>query len=185
MSEGSKFAPIAAVNVIAKEAENPAKVIIGSLDGGPSVEAQFNPKELEVTRSVPWSKTNEANKSNSKQKQTQGIHLEFTGAEGRSLTLELLFDGYEPTGGRSVDVVQKIKDLETLASVREPGSKKEELKRPHRCVLVWGSVLPRFNCVIESLATKYTMFSPAGVPLRATCTVKLKEADVVSTAKKK
>lgn len=184
MSDGSKFAPIAKVSVAAKDAKAPAKVIIGSLDGGPSVEAQFNPKELEVTRNVPWSKTNEANKSNSKQKQTQGIHLEFTGAEGRSLTLELLFDNYEG-GPRGVSVVEQIKALETLASVREPGSKKEELKRPHRCVLVWGEVLPRFNCVIESLATKYTMFSPTGVPLRATCTVKLKEADVVSTAKKK
>jgi hypothetical protein len=184
MSDGSKFAPIAKVSVMAKDAKAPAKVIIGSLDGGPSVEAQFNPKELEVTRSVPWSKTNEANKSNSKQKETQGIHLEFTGAEGRSLTLELLFDNYEG-GARGVSVVNQVQALETLASVREPGSKKEELKRPHRCVLVWGAVLPRFNCVIESLSTKYTMFSPEGVPLRATCTVKLKEADVVSTAKKK
>jgi len=43
--------------------------------------------------------------------------------------------------------------------------------------------VPNFNCVIESISTKYTMFSSEGAPLRATCTVKLKEADVVARAK--
>ena len=78
-----------------------------------------------------------------------------------------------------------VADLETLASVRVPGSKKEDERRPHRCVVAWGEVLSEFRCVIESLSTKYTMFSPEGKPLRATCVVKLKEADVVSMAKKK
>jgi len=39
--------------------------------------------------------------------------------------------------------------------------------------------------VIESLSTKYMMFDDGGNPLRATCTVKLKEADVVSMGKAK
>ena len=61
---------------------------------------------------------------------------------------------------------------------------KEEERRPHHCIVTWGDGgLPRFDCVIESLSIKYTMFSEAGIPLRATCTVKLKEADVVSKAK--
>ncbi len=164
------------------------KISIGSLDGGPKVEAQFNPKELEISKSVPWSKVNEANKSNGKSTQDQGIHLEFTGAEGRSISVELLFDGYEKSNNRSVNVSDRVRDLETLASVRVPGSKKEDERRPHRCVVTWGGeggVLNDFRCVIESLSTKYTMFSPDGKPLRATCVVKLKEADVVSMAKKK
>ena len=32
------------------------KISIGSLDGGPKVYAQYNPKELEISKSVPWSK---------------------------------------------------------------------------------------------------------------------------------
>jgi hypothetical protein len=163
-----------------------AKISIGSLDGGPKVEAQYNPKELEIQKTVPWSKVNEANKSNGKSTQDQGIHLEFTGAEGRSISVELLFDGYEKdAGGRGVDVSKCVSDLETLASVRVPGSKKEDERRPHRCVVTWGTVLSEFRCVIDSLSTKYTMFSPEGKPLRATCVVKLKEADVVSMGKKK
>ena len=34
--------------------------------------------------------------------------------------------------------------------------------------------------MIESLSTKLTMFAPNGTPLRATCTVKLKEVHVLA-----
>ena len=151
------------------------KITIGSLDDKSiTVKAQYNPKELQVDMSVPWSKVNQANNSN-----TQGIHLEFTGAEGRSITVELLFDGFET----NQSVAPQVKALETLASVWKPDSKKEDERRPHRCVATWGKTVDSFRCVIESLSTKYTMFSDDGIPLRATCTVKLKEANVVSMAK--
>jgi hypothetical protein len=163
---------------------NATKIFIRSLDTGLTVTAQYNPKELQIDKSVPWSKVNEANKSNAKSTSTQGIHLEFTGAEGRSLSVELLFDAVEG-GNRSVDVAQNVSDLETLASVIEPGSPQEDKRRPHRCVCTWGTTLDSFRCVIESLSTKYTMFDTDGTPLRATCTVKLKEADVVSMGKGK
>ncbi|HUJ61582.1 MAG TPA: hypothetical protein VLX92_23920 [Kofleriaceae bacterium] len=150
------------------------KISIGSLDDTSiGVTAQYNPKELQVDLTVPWSKVNQANNSN-----TQGIHLEFTGAEGREVTVELLFDGYE----QGASVADQVGALQTLASVWKPDSKKENERRPHRCIAKWGSTLSSFRCVIESLSTKYTMFSDKGVPLRATCTVKLKEADVVSMA---
>jgi hypothetical protein len=106
--------------------------------------------------------------------------LEFTGAEGRSLTLELLFDAFEGKGSpRSVDVQGNVAKLEKLAAVRDPTSKDDMKRRPHHCVVVWDNVLPRFECVIENLSTKYSMFDSDGTPLRATCTVKLKEAKIV------
>jgi hypothetical protein len=64
--------------------------------------------------------------------------------------------------------------------VLDPTSPDETLRRPHMCVVTWGTTVPTFKCVIESLSVKYTMFSDQGVPLRATCTVKLKEADTVT-----
>lgn len=149
-------------------------VTIMSLDDGTTVKAQFNPKELQIDKNVPWTKVNQANQSNEK-----GIHLEFTGADGRSLSLELLFDDYE--GGGNVPLM--VANLEKLSSVWKPESQDENERRPHRCIAIWGSALKGFRCVIESLSTKYTMFSKEGAPLRATCTVKLKEADVISMAK--
>jgi hypothetical protein len=128
---------------------------------------------------VPWTKVNQANQSNDK-----GIHLEFTGAEGRSMSVELLFDGYEANGSYpGGTVLGSIQNLEKLASVIDPSSTDENKRRPHLCVVTWGAGgMPSFRCVIESLSTKYTMFSTDGAVLRATCTVKLKEADVVSMA---
>ena len=43
--------------------------------------------------------------------------------------------------------------------------------------MVWGDrgIRP-FRCVIEGLTVKYTMFDRLGMPLRASCTVKLREA---------
>jgi hypothetical protein len=148
-----------------------AKIKIASLDDGTSIEAQYNPKQLQMTKTVPWQKVNQANQANG-----QGIHLEFTGAEGREVTVELLFDGFEQQNS----IAGQVQQLETLSSVRDPTSTAEDMRRPHRCVATWGGTLPSFRCVIESLSTTYTMFGDDGTPLRATCTVTLKEADVIS-----
>jgi hypothetical protein len=159
-----------------------AKLTIGSLDEpGITVEAQYNPKELQVDQTVPWKKPDAANQTGSQQSEGGGdpIALEFTGAEGRTMSVELLFDEYEPAN-RAVDVAGRIAALETLARVRDPKSTDEKKRRPHQCVVAWGGRgLPSFKCVIESLSTKYMMFSSDGKPLRATCTVKLKEAHAV------
>jgi hypothetical protein len=153
----------------------PGVVSISSADDtGLRVDAQYNPKELQIDKSVPWQKNPQSNKSPQK-----GIQLEFTGAEGRTMSLELLFDGVEKK--QSVD--KYIKDLNTMTTVLDASSSDENKRRPHRCIVTWGSTIPSFRCVIESLSVKYTMFSDEGVPLRATCTVKLKEADLVAMAK--
>ena len=110
------------------------KLTILSLDTSIQVEAQYNPKELQIDKSIPWSKVNQANQSNEK-----GIHLEFTGAEGRTMTVELLFDGYETEGNTKKGAVKDlIATLETLASVLDPESKDENRRRPHRCSVSWG-----------------------------------------------
>jgi hypothetical protein len=138
---------------------------------GPVVEAQYNPKELQIDKTVPWQKNPQANKSPEK-----GIQLEFTGAEGRTMSVELLFDGYET----NESVAPKIDALNKMCSPVVAGSSNENERRPYMCLVKWGTTIPTFKCVIESLSTKYTMFSDDGVPLRATCTVKLKEADTVT-----
>jgi len=167
---GSGNGPTGVITIAAKEPD------------GPVVTAQYNPKELQIDKSVPWQKNPQANKSPEK-----GIQLEFTGAEGRTMSVELLFDGYETGGlvpdGKGKSVAEKIKDLNTMASPVKAGSKNENERRPYMCLVTWGTTIPTFRCVIESLSTKYTMFSDDGVPLRATCTVKFKEADTVTMHK--
>ena len=61
-----------------------AKLRITALDGehqGEVLDAQFNPKEIEVDRTIPWLH--------------QGPALLFLGTEPAQMSFELLFDGVE------------------------------------------------------------------------------------------
>jgi hypothetical protein len=170
-----------------------AKLCIGSLDPGfqgLQVRAQYNPKELQIDRSLTW----EEHKGRNNQSQNNDVSsprvegsdqsdLEFKGAGPRSMTVEMLFDRYEE--GESVE--PDILVLEELAAVQvsEATARDEVKKRPHHCVVTWGNSpdgMRPFRCVIESLAVKYTMWDRAGTPVRATCTVKLKEAQKMAHA---
>jgi len=165
-----------------------AKLWIGSLDDPiKQVRAQYNPKELQIDKSIPWGehKPNDGSsgqKSKKKQQQVSQADLEFKGAPTRSMTVELLFDGYE----EAESVEPDIRLLEELSSVQDAPANQPDLRRPHHCVVAWGpsqeSMRP-FRCVIESLSVKYTMWDRNGTPLRATCTVKLKEAQVMNSSK--
>ena len=158
------------------------KLHIGSID--PDVEAdvvaQYNPKELSVDKKVPWSKHSYTNKGNDLASKGRGhIAYEFTGSEGRTVSVELLFDAFGSTP--PVDVAEEVAKLELLAAVKDPSSPDEDKRRPPLCLIVWSDTLPSFKCVITQLTTKYTMFDSTGKPLRATCTVQLQEADSLST----
>ena len=147
-------------------------VSIGSIDSpGLKVHAQYNPKELEISKTIPWQKHSKAN--------SDGMQQEFTGAEPRTMSLELLFDGFE----KNQSISGMVAKLEKMASVRNEKGKDDE-RRPHHCVVVWGTVIGgsdnRFQCVINSVTTKYTMFHKEGYPLRATVVLKLTEAHRVS-----
>lgn len=149
-----------------------AKLKIIGLEGsrdGKTVQAQFNPKELQVDKSVPWQKQKKAKNP---------ADLEFTGGEPKTMTVELMFDGYEQ--GSQSTVQSSVDTLLLLAEVDEG------LKRPSKVKVIWGDQgkLPPFEGVIESISTKYTMFSPDGVVLRATCNLKLKQAADLKVGKK-
>jgi hypothetical protein len=58
----------------------------------------------------------------------------------------------------------------------------EDEKRPAQVMIQWGT-LPEFEGVLESVSVKYTMFSDKGFPVRATSSVKFKEADRLSFKK--
>jgi len=160
----------------------PFSVTIISLDTEDQVTAQYNPKELAVDKAVAWQKKDD--KTNTSDLPV----LEFSGGQGRSMSVELLFDGFEEdTDVHSTYVATLLK----LASIIDPKGDAQK-KRPHLVKVIWGGAtgekktkaskgtLPEFSGVIESLNTKYTMFSGDGKPVRATCTVKLKEANQAS-----
>jgi hypothetical protein len=150
-----------------------SKLVIGSLDDlDLEVRAQYNPAQIDLSKHTTW-------------KEHEGIQgrtridvdvLDFEyGGTGRTMKLELVFDQYEE--GKSIQ--PKVTALQLLASPRNEDSTKDNDRRPHLCVVVWNvQGIPRFECVIETVDVKYSMFSADGLPLRATCTISLRESRI-------
>jgi hypothetical protein len=166
----------------------PAKLTIGSLDDEKlNVIAQYNPAQIEHSRTTGW-KPNGTDKPEARREKKSSRDVEFTGGDGRMFSLELLFDGFE----QNRSVRRQVDDLDAMARPRVADSDDEELRRPHQCVIVWGDQggkdgagFPPVRCVIDSLTVKYTMFDPQGVLLRAVATLKLREANVMKDYDKK
>jgi Contractile injection system tube protein len=139
-----------------------AKLRITAVEGqhqGEVFEAQFNPKEIDLDRAIPWQQ----------QSRKGPADLEFARAEPAQMAFELLFDGAETA--KSVQP--------QLDKLREFSSVDANLHRPPKVKVSWGNtagVMPTFDGVIESIAVRYVMFAESGVPVRATVDVKLKEA---------
>jgi hypothetical protein len=156
--------PLAAVSIlviVARAAAAQEVVTIRSLESPDVFQAQFNPKELSVEQQVPWKKH--------KSTEADNPTLEFTAAEPKTLNVELTFDTFQD--GTSVQ--ELISPLEKLAAV-DPIKKRPPLVR-----FTWGSALPAFTGVIESINAKYTLFLPDGTPVRADVAVSVKEATSV------
>jgi hypothetical protein len=151
-----------------------AKLVIGSLDD-PNLEvtAQYNPSQLEIGRSVEWKHVNPDNTPDTEREESIGRDVEYTGGQGRTVSFELLLDGVEEN--RSIDGA--VEALDRMSRPRNASSKVEELRRPHQCVIAWGDRgIKPMRCVIESITTKYTVFDGYGKPMRATVSVKVREA---------
>jgi hypothetical protein len=137
-----------------------AKLRITALAGehqGEVLEAQFNPKEIEVDRTNPWLYHRLA----------PGF-LNYLGFEPARMSFELLFDGVD----QSKSVQPSLDTLHRLSSVDNA------LHSPPKVKVTWGSAtggMPTFNGVIEAVSVHYLKFAGNGVPLRATATVKVIE----------
>ena len=142
-------------------------------DQSNDVTAQYNPKEISVDKSVSWSpaKTPTGNTP----------ELQFTAGTNRGLSLELTFDGFETNTNVHTTYVDTL--VKMTAPIDE-SSNSDDKKRPPMVKVVWGDgKLPPFQGVVESVSTKYTLFMPDGTQVRATCSVKLKEASKISFKK--
>ena len=148
-----------------------AKLAIGSLDNPDiSVEAHYNPKELAAQLTVPWAAKNPSK---------DAFDIEFTGAQPKTMELEMFFDCYEGAAPDGKTVQQQLNLLEVLASPRVPDSREADELRPHFCIVTWGPEgPPALRCVIMSLATKVTMFASSGTALRAVANVKVQQVHV-------
>jgi nucleoid-associated protein YgaU len=155
-----------------------AKLTIQRLDPrkrplGDPLPVQFNPTEFTLTKGAQFAEL-----------PIPGLDtplVQFVNGAAETLTLELFFDSTEGgTGAGAVPVTTTLEPFYRL--VRIDG----ELHAPPVCRISWGehfpgvtggsqATAPAFDCVVQTVARQFTLFSPDGVPLRATVTLTVRE----------
>ena len=143
---------------------------------GSRVDVQFNPSELSTSKGARIAEI-----------AIPGIDspiLQFVRGENETVTLELFFDTTEDGTEANATPVTTLTN-QFYALVKMSGNE----HAPPRCRFNWGEEFPgliqqegsvsgvrkAFDCIVESIEQRFTMFSPEGIPLRATLTVSLRE----------
>ncbi|MCP4922006.1 MAG: hypothetical protein GY913_34325 [Proteobacteria bacterium] len=127
---------------------------------------QYNPKEFKVDKAVSWKEHDDQGQTNA--------GLEFQKGAPMSVSMDLYFD---TTSDSNSDVRTKwVNGLLCLTNAKvKPSEGSTDKKRPPKVKFTWGSF--EVTCVIESINVQYLMFSSDGTPVRARCSVKMKEWD--------
>ena len=110
--------------------------------------------------------------------------LQFVRGQNEKMSVDLFFDTTEFGMGPGATSVTTLTDHVYELVKIEPAR-----HAPPICSFLWNSKFPGadlssqagnqrrtdFQCVVESIKQKFTLFSPEGVPLRATLTLALRE----------
>ncbi|MCR5437776.1 MAG: LysM peptidoglycan-binding domain-containing protein [Treponema sp.] len=137
------------------------KAVITNLDTGTDIKVMFNPKEYVMEKKTPWSEVNVFG--------MDAPPVEFTMGERKRLSMELFFDTSEDKS----DVRNHTSQVEELMLVNA------QEHRPPLLRFSWGSL--SFDCVLEDLVQRFTLFDSSGIPLRAILKVVFKEYSTAAT----
>ncbi|MBZ2407174.1 LysM peptidoglycan-binding domain-containing protein [Streptomyces sp. L06] len=126
----------------------------------------FNPAQLTISRGANW-------KFTPSPAVRKGSKPEFLGPEPREMTVEVFLDSSgEPTGNTV------LKKVEALLGCCETTARSIAAKQPSPpwVVFEWGAFsTARFTAYVSSVEASYTLFGTTGVPIRATCQMRLHE----------
>lgn len=144
----------------------------GTLDS--PIEVSFNPTEFTLSKAIQTGDVN-----------IPGLDspiIQFIRGQTETLSLDLFFDSTESgMDDNAVSVTQKTDQFYQLIKIVG------KTHAPPVCLFSWGADFPgrrtsvdsqqrqAFKCIVDSVKQRFTLFSPQGVPLRATLTVSLKE----------
>jgi nucleoid-associated protein YgaU len=144
----------------------PAIIEVDAHDRGPNLPAvipvQFNPPEYTIAKAAQIAEI-----------AIPGIDapiLQFVRGQTRTLALELFFDTTRQ--GVTESAVVDVRSM--TDTVAELGRIQPNTHAPPRIRFVWGQGLS-FRAIVDNVQQKFTLFSPSGVPVRATLTMSFKE----------
>src|SRR5512137_1642944 len=133
----------------------PARMSVANVESGDSVEAQFNPNELEEALEVNWTRQTVPGLSHQP--------LQFVNTGNVKFTMELHFEAHDP----AVDLETIHRTRRFLQSLCYPRRGAENVigGGPPRALFVWPGVIS-LSCVITALSFKYARFNLDGTPIQ-------------------
>ncbi|MEV4194763.1 CIS tube protein [Streptomyces toxytricini] len=141
---------------------------LGGSPGGLIGQADFhfNPRQLQLSRSAHW-------RTEPAVAYTRGAPPKFTGVEPAQLRVDLFLDA---SGTPGSDTVRKQVELLLSCCEVTEQSAASQAPSPPWVTFSWGSFSTvRFTACVTQASATYTLFSPNGTPLRATCSLSLTE----------
>jgi contractile injection system tube protein/LysM domain-containing protein len=127
------------------------------------IKFQFNPKELSLTKNAKWQRETQRNAKKSGPP-------EFKGSDPCKLTVEMFLDATKEMDDQVVKTVEQL----FACCVATEETRKGGKGSPPWVIFTWGG-MTGFPAYLASVTAKYTLFTPAGIPVRAVCTVNLEE----------
>lgn len=132
---------------------------------GGEVGFQFNPETLSFTKKVTFEDSKTQSSDNAPIRQ-------FIGTDPIALNLQMILDDTVGDGGPTVtDRINQLLSWTNPADESDP-------PHPYELNFEWGQLKigseGRFPCHLESVQVDYTLFTEAGVPVRANAKVTLK-----------
>lgn len=139
-----------------------------SSPSGPPFVAQFNPETYTDTTEVELAPTEPAHGD-------AGQEAKFKAIKAKTFTMEFPLDGTgyaapaslgetAPSGNSVVDQIEHFRVTTGFSG---------NVHRPRFLMLVWGKLV--VTCVLETFSITYKLFTPEGLPLRATISATFKE----------
>jgi hypothetical protein len=142
------------------------KLKLHALDGFcGTIEAQYNPHEIQVDKTVPWEDGAPVDSP-----------LTPVAFKPRTITLELFLDCYE--AGPHASLKAELDVLTRMTLPIDADMFSDDALRPPLLVLQQGPFADDLRCVMESLSIKVTMFGKFNQPVRATCSIRLREVSI-------
>ncbi len=124
----------------------------------------FRPKEYIIAKQNQWTPAKAA-----------GAHVEppkFNGGQPKTLQVDLMFDTYEA----GTDVRQTTSQLWGMMKLTPKRKDRATGKsEPPHVEFRWGRMWS-FKSVITSISEKFTLFTPAGMPVRSIVTLQMLQA---------
>lgn len=146
-------------------AARPARMSIGNLEDGTSLEVQYNPTELAEELEVLYQRMAVLGLSHQP--------LQYTGTGNLKITFELAFDALAQTSTPRYEIMEARKYLSSLDYARR-GATSVRGGSPPRLLFVWPN-LYSLQCRKMSTRFRFTRFALDGSPTAFSCGVVLEE----------